>query len=520
MSFIEEVDRLSRSKCPVIGVETYEEERVIDSLSVYAKSMKRKLIVWDVSNGIVEFPKKPPVKAEDKVAQDPNAALEYCLNYGEPSVFLFKDINFCIKDHQIMRTIRNINYKFKVENKLLVFCCPQLEVPTELAKSINMLGLQLPSVGELANSFDNAIKTIEKSAKSDAETKKYFNKYVKPQLHLRDEMAYAALGLTTEEFENIIAQCIITGDFGLDAILREKKQTIQKSGVLEFYEALEDLSDIGGLNVLKEEILKYRGRFTKDAVKFGLEPPKGVLLVGPPGTGKSLSVKVIAKVLGLPLLRIDMSRIASKWYGETTGRLRLALKIAEAMSPCILWFDEVEKMFSTGEGEGHEETQRANSVWLTHFEECRAPIFNVATCNHTTVKPELMQRFERAFFLDLPDMSARKEIFAIHIAKTGRDPGKFNLDELALATEGFVGREIRVVVKEGLATAFYAEPRRDLLTEDMVAEALRMTPTSQQKEREITMLREWASTNAINASCRVNKRSVEKNDKQNFVSMR
>ena len=520
MSFIDEIDRLSRSKCPVIGVETYEEERVIESLSSYAKTAKRKLIVWDVSNGIVEFPKKPPVKAEEKVAQDPNVALEYCLNYAEPAMFLFKDINFCIKDHQIMRTIRNINHRFKVENKFLVFCCPQLEIPAELSKAITMVSLQLPSVGELAASFDNAIKTIERLSKSDPEVKKYFNKYVKPQLKLRDEMSYAALGLTTEEFENIIAQCIITGDFGLEAILREKKQTIQKSGVLEFYDALEDISDIGGLSVLKEEILKYRGRFTKEAVKFGIEPPKGVLLVGPPGTGKSLSVKVIAKVLGLPLLRIDMSRIASKWYGETTGRLRLALKIAEAMSPCILWFDEVEKMFSTGEGEGHEETQRANSVWLTHFEECRAPIFNVATCNHTTVKPELMQRFERAFFLDLPDMNARKEIFAIHIAKTGRDPRLFNLDELALATEGFVGREIRVVVKEGLASAFYSEKKRDLQTEDMVAEALRMTPTSKQKEREISMLREWASTNAINASCRLNNRTVESSSKQNFVSMR
>jgi len=520
LSFIDEIDRLSRSKCPVIGVETYEEERVIESLSSYAKAAKRKFIVWDVSNGIVEFPKKPPVKAEEKVAQDPNMALEYCLNYAEPSVFLFKDINFCIKDHQIMRTIRNINHRFKVENKFLVFCCPQLEIPAELSKAITMVTLQLPSVGELAASFDNAIKTIERLSKSDPEVKKYFNKYVKPQLKLRDEMSYAALGLTTEEFENIIAQCIITGDFGLEAILREKKQTIQKSGVLEFYDALEDISDIGGLSVLKEEILKYRGRFTKEAVKFGIEPPKGVLLVGPPGTGKSLSVKVIAKVLGLPLLRIDMSRIASKWYGETTGRLRLALKIAEAMSPCILWFDEVEKMFSTGEGEGHEETQRANSVWLTHFEECRAPIFNVATCNHTTVKPELMQRFERAFFLDLPDMNARKEIFAIHIAKTGRDPRLFNLDELALATEGFVGREIRVVVKEGLASAFYSEKKRDLQTEDMVAEALRMTPTSKQKEREISMLREWASTNAINASCRLNNRTVESSSKQNFVSMR
>ncbi|OYT75045.1 MAG: ATPase, partial [Armatimonadetes bacterium JP3_11] len=260
----------------------------------------------------------------------------------------------------------------------------------------------------------------------------------------------------------------------------------------------------GGLDLLKEWLRKRRASLSREAREFGLPAPKGVLLLGVQGTGKSLSAKAIANLWGLPMLRLDVGRVFGSLVGASEANMRAAIRTAEAVAPCILWIDELEKGFAGVQGSGVSDsgtTARVFATFLTWMQDKRAPVFVVATANDVSqLPPELLRkgRFDEIFFIDLPTLPEREQIFAIHLRKRKRDPAQYDLKTLARATEGFSGAEIEQVVIAGLFTAFDAG--RELTTEDMLDEVRHTVPLSVMMREEIEELRTWAQLRTRPAS--------------------
>lgn len=499
MNIAQEISTLTKARYPILWVETFEERRITQIIGEVAREQGKKLLCWASTTGLRGVDNKP---FGSENTEDPMNALETIWNISDGALVVLKDFHQYISDPLICRKLRDLHQGLKQSHVTMIITSPTTKIPLDLQKMITVLDLPLPNKEELGQILGSMISGLQTLAETDANAKLVMenveNRTANGGL---DPITQAGLGLTLDEYENVIAKCFVQHDLSIGTIIGEKHQIIKKSGVLEYQESLEGMQSVGGLEVLKGWVRSAKKRFTKKAEEYGLEKPKGILLIGPPGTGKSLSAKVTAQELQLPLLRLDMSSIASKWYGETTVNIKHALKLAEAVSPCVFWWDEIEKMLSTGGAgqEGHEETMRALSVLLTHFEECDKPILRVATCNNPkALKPELMQRFEKIFHIDLPNKNEREEIFRIHISKVKRDPAKYDLGDLARLTNGYVGREIRTIVKEALSSAFNED--RELEHHDLTCEIDRIKPMSKQKKAEILEMRDWALVNCINAS--------------------
>jgi len=501
---MKEIDKLKaelvllvKAKYPLIQIESFEEDRIISLLNDVAKETGREIYCWSITKGLVNKDKE-----SKGFKGDPVGILDHIekADSSEKAIYILKDYHKFIEDPVITRSLRDLHTTLKGETKTLVLSTPCGVIPRELEKSITILDLPYPGKEEFQETLKTAIEDLKNRSEYDKKLDEIVPFLSKQAESLSDKIIEAGLGLTFDEFENVVFKCISGHSFDLKTITGEKKQIIKKSGVLEYFEPSDGIGDIGGLNALKEWIRKAAKRFTPEAEAFGLEKPRGILLIGPPGTGKSLTAKAIALTLDQPLLKFDMAGLSSKYYGETGNNVKLALKLADAVAPDVLWIDEVEKSTSTGpSGEGHEETMRAIGTILTHFEESTAPVFRVATSNSPfSLKPELMQRFEKIFFVDLPSPHEREEIFAIHIKKVGRDPTKFDLSKLAAASKDFVGREIRTIIKEALANAF--DEGEELTTDHLLKEIKLVTPMAVQKKDEIERMREWSKINAIPAS--------------------
>jgi len=495
--FSDELQTLIMARYPLIWVQTYEETRLIAILSRIAAVRGKQLRAWTITEGIHD-----PMKGHraDPTTTDPMFALEAVNEQQTPTIYAFLDLHDHLtdpntKDGSIIRKLRDLHDRLKSSNTSLILVSPKAEIPMELEKSIALLSMPYPDETELRDLFDRLYEDLKFRAQAEPAAERTLQ-VLEPAFRTnRDALVQAGRGLTLDEYENVITKCKVEKNLTVEAILTEKEQIIKKAGILEYFRTDQTLDDVGGLDNLKDWIRKAGKRYSKEAIAYGLEPPRGVLLTGPPGTGKSLSAKAIAQVLKVPLLRMDMSKIASQWYGKSTENIAKALKLAEAVAPCVLWTDEIEKMMA---GE-HEETARMLSVWLTHFEECDAPILRLATSNRPmNLKPEFLQRFERSFFVDLPLPHERAEIFEIHLRKRKCDPARFDLPELARATDGFVGREIVNLIKECLTTAFYEE--RPLTTDDLVREAEGTICTSKQKDANIDALRAHVKDWAVPAS--------------------
>jgi len=509
--FEKQIEMHIKAKYPIILVESYEENRVITAAKNATKCDQLKemgVISWSVTRGLERISREgETMYTVQKDINDPIQLLNEIEKYIRPAIFVVKDIHPFLLDPSgaatLTRKIRDIYAVLKCSDidKVIIFVSPSMTIPCDLQKCIVVIDLPLPTKDELGEVLDAALTGIKKQGMTVDYIAGLVEKF-NEQLKDRDAILTAGLGLTLEEFENVVAKCFAAHCIDVKTINEEKKQIIRKSGILEYFEANETMDSVGGLDVLKEWIKRAKKRFGKKAEEFGLEPPKGILLIGPPGTGKTLSAKVIAHELRLPMVVLDMGELASKYYGETSNRVKQALKLATAISPCLLLFDECEKMFSTGgglTGEGHEETMRAIGTLLTDFEENTAPIVRVGTCNNPfNLKPEFMQRFDTIWFVDLPSTPERSEILSIQIKRVKRDPAKFDVSTLAIALDGFVGREIRNLIKEAMVVAF--DLNGDLTTDIIASEAGKITPTSKQKEEDIKKMREWASKNARNAS--------------------
>ena len=485
-----QLETLIRARYPIINVISWEEKRVEDAIRNIAKEKNKRVLVWTVTQGFAKQPGQP-----DNATRDPLAALNYVANSSEQAIFLLKDFHSFISDSNVTRRLRDLTPVLKNSFKNLVLLTPILKLPPDLEKEITVVDYGLPSFEELAVLLDNIITQVQD--KPDINTK------LKPAE--RESILKAAQGLTANEAENVFAKSLIEKHaFDIDVILTEKEQIIRKSGILEYYPANEAFSNVGGLNLLKEWMDKRTASFTDSAREFGLPEPKGILMLGVQGCGKSLSAKAIGAQWKLPLLRLDIGKVFAGVVGASEENMRKAIRVAESVAPCILWLDELEKGLAGTQSSGSTDggtTSRVFSTFLTWLQEKTVPVFVVATANQIEMlPPELLRkgRFDEIFFIDLPSKEERAEIFGIHLRKRKRDTSKFDLEALAEATPGFSGAEIEQLVVEGLFDAF--DQQRDVTTGDLLKAARSTVPLSMTMREKIASLRDWASTRARKAS--------------------
>ncbi len=536
-SFSEKVTTLVRARYPLVWLETYEETRAILLLEKVAREQGKKIAVWSVTSGLNTLDGTPV----GENTQDPIGVLTAIQDNKEQMIVVLKDLHKFLpeQDTVVYRKLRDLYDSLKATSKTIFILSPIVKIPAELSKSITVLTLQLPEKEELETTLngiiegfeelvkewmknatlwkgvEEKIKTIQETIKWDEINWKELQEEVKKKLTLdrikaqlsyngtKDAILRAGLGLTLTEYEDVLTKSLVEKhELDISIIISEKEQTIKKSGILEFYsmEKLSEMSEVGGLKSLKLWIQKRKQAYSQKAKAYGLKIPKGILLVGAPGTGKSLIAKVAAKYMQMPLIRLDMSELQSKYYGETNNKVKNALNLAEAVSPCVFWWDEIEKMFGTGTNT-HEVTMNVISTILTWMQELDKPVFIIATCNDPqALKPELMRagRFDEVFYVDLPNPTEREEIFRIHIQKTKRNPIDFRTTEFATITEGYSGAEIETCVQDALNNAFFEDLE---ITSDHIVKSIKSTiPLSKKRKDELDRLREWGITNAVSAN--------------------
>jgi ATP-dependent 26S proteasome regulatory subunit len=501
MNFQSEVETLIRARYPILYVISSEEMRVQNVVLEIAKKRQKKVFEWSYSTGIV--PAGTSIQSQkhrNTPTKDPLAALDQVIEQVEPAIFIFKDFHpFLTKNNfAIVRKLKEIALHLKNSFKTILLISPVLEIPTELEKEVTVLNYPLPAREDLSALLDKIIADVRqfKQVKIDLEDSG------------RERLLQAALGLTLGEAENVFAKIIVkderlSGD-DVNEVFAEKQQIIRKSGLLEYYSTDESFNHIGGLMVLKEWLSKRAVAFTVEARAFGLPAPKGILMLGVQGCGKSLCAKAVSTQWQLPLLRFDMGRMFGSLVGSSEENVRRAIAVAESVAPAILWVDEIDKAFAGSQGSGATDggtTARVFGTFLTWLSEKTAPVFVVATANDISqLPPELLRkgRLDEIFFVDLPSKQERAEIFRIHISKRGRDVNQFNFEPLAEGSKDFSGAEIEEAINSALYDAFYAQQQ---LTTDHVLTALSQTvPLAKTMDEQINRLRSWADGRARNAS--------------------
>jgi len=485
-----QLETLIRARYPLVYVVSWEERRVEDALRTISRERGKKLHIWTVTQGF-----GTSTGQRDNTTRDPLAALDHVINSPDQAIYLLKDFHSFISDFNVTRRLRDLTLALKNSFKNLIILSPVLKLPPELEKEITVVDYGLPSYEDLGRLLDDIIRSVKDTPGVDTD--------LEPQE--REHVLKAAQGLTAMETENVFAKSLVEKrTFDVDVILSEKEQIIRKSGILEYYPQNEAFKDIGGLDVLKEWMEKRTQSFTDKARDFGLPEPRGVLLLGVQGCGKSLSAKAIGALWRLPLLRLDIGKIFAGIVGASEENMRKAIRVAESVAPCVLWLDELEKGLSGTQSSGSTDggtTARVFSTFLTWLQEKTVPVFVVATANQVeALPPELLRkgRFDEIFFIDLPSKDERKDIFAIHIRKRKRDPLKFDVEALAEATPGYSGAEIEQAVIESLFNAF--DMGGDLTTDHILKAVRSSVPLSMTMREKIAYLRGWAETRARQAS--------------------
>lgn len=504
------LSNLLRARFPMIYVTSFEEDRVtryIKSVATDAKQVKfpREVFTWTQTNGLYN-------DTTGKSVGDttcPCKMLEYIRKYDKDAVFIIYDfhVNFGVKnrtpDYNAIRKIRDIipDLKLGTVRKTVFFVAPELLIPESLQKEITIFDFPLPNLKEIRAKFDSMLNQ---------------NKAVEANLteEEKDKLCKAALGLTLQEAESAFALAMVNDGKicikDLATILEEKVQVIKKTGILEFIPSEYTIKDIGGLDNLKNWLLKRNNSWSEQAKRYCIPAPKGVLVTGVPGCGKSLTAKAMSTIWQLPLLKLDFGKVFSGLVGSSEENMRRALATAEAVAPSILWIDEIEKGLSgIGSNGDSGVSSRIFGQFLTWMQEKEAPVFVIATANNiSNLPPELLRkgRFDEIFFVDLPTLSERKEIFKLHLEKRLKDKEvaseitsvKNLCGELAKMTEGFIGSEIEQVVVSALCDAFFEN--RPLQFEDLTKNIATTVPLSMTQREQILALRAWANVRAVSAT--------------------
>jgi len=494
--FVPQLELLIRARYPLIYLVTWEEQRLHDILESLAKNHGKQLVEWSIHRGLRRAG-GTRTAAELEPVKDPIKALDAIGKLVEPSLVVLKDFHPFLDDPAVVRAVRELGHQLKGSFTTIVFVSPTLKIPVELEKDVSVLDVPLPGFADLRGLLREIVQVIRA------------NNRVKIELTNQDAEALirAAQGLTLSEAENAFAKAIANdGKLAADDIalvLDEKKQILRKSGLIEYISTDETLGSVGGLEHLKAWLDRRAHAFTDEARQFGLPEPKGLLLLGVQGCGKSLTAKAIASRWRLPLLRLDMGRIFAGYIGSSEENVRKAIRIAEGVAPAVLWIDEIEKGLSGSDGGASDGgvTSRVFGALLTWMQEKTAPVFIVATANRIVdLPPELLRkgRFDEIFFIDLPSLRERADIFAIHLRRRGRELADFGIAELAQHSEGFSGAEIEQAVISGLYQAF--ETRGALTQAHLLAALAETRPLSTTMREDIDRLRAWAETRTRAAS--------------------
>jgi SpoVK/Ycf46/Vps4 family AAA+-type ATPase len=478
----DEIQMHYRSRYPLLYLITHEEDRTTGFVAEAARALGARLCAWPSVSGEKATLLSP--------SQDPLAALDAIAGAASPTLFILKDFHQHLRNPAVVRRLRDIAAGLPGKGQMAAVLSPVLEIPVELEKEIAILDVPLPGEDELTEIFHSVMVERQSIFPDD---------FVKMAVR-------AARGLTAEESHRAFLKALIVGGDhqlgNIDSIVEEKRRIIRKYEVLEFVETQEGVSSIGGLTELKRWLLAREQAFSEEARKFGLPSPKGLLLCGVQGCGKSLTARAVAQLWKLPLLRLDLGSMFSSNVTPEEG-LRRAIKVAQSLSPAVLWIDEIEKGFTgvaSNTGSDNAAT-RAFGMFITWMQEKKDPVFVVATANEVgSLPPELLRkgRFDDIFFIDLPDVHEREEILRIHLINRGRDPGGFGLPRLATMAEYLSGAELEQVVVAALFRAF--NEKREVTVVDFEKSIRETVPLYRTYEEKIKGLREWAKNRARQAT--------------------
>lgn len=466
---------------------------------------------WDVLNGFRNF--NADTMFDTNVEGDKNAVLGQCI--AEPMqllqnkeireatdetmhFFVFVNPMYWMEDPQVVQSIQQYAHILPATAVRIVLVTPNIPMTEVVASSVVTLFFQTPGHKELRSAFkavaDGVDDNIIKVPKSE-----------------HDRICFAGAGMTKEAFEMYASLAIVknavedsaepvTPDDIIEGLNKGKTDIINKNDLLELYHS-EDMEDVGGMEHLKEWVLKRKNCYTEEAAEFGIEPPKGMVFVGPPGTGKSLVAKAVSRVLGVPLIRLDFGRVFQALVGSSEERIRTALRMVESMAPCVLFCDEIDKGLGGMGGSGDSGTgSRVLGTFLTWLNDNKTPVFTMVTANNIdTLPPELLRRgrFDEIFATRLPGIAERKEILEIHLRKRGYDIADFDKKGIALfakESKGYVGSEIETAIKDALINAFDAD--EDVEMTHIQASLVEMTPLSKAYAYQIQMMVHWARENA------------------------
>ena len=472
-----------RAGYPGLAVVSSEEARAEGEIAAACTSLNRKLHAWSSTEGLVDT-------TEGRVTQcpDPLEALHLIdsmfASDNPRHVVLLRDLQLHLdqSDPMLVRRIKDILRIAKSNGHALILLGCRLKLPAELEHEITHIDFRLPDSAQLGTVLDGILKSAKLKA---------------PQEPAREAALQSALGLTTTEAENAFALSVVETN-GIDhkIIAREKARTLKRNGLIEVVAGTTSLNDIGGLGLLKEWLERRGGAFSASAKTYGLPAPKGLLIVGIPGTGKSLTAKATAGAFGLPLLRLDMGCVFGGIVGQSEANLRSVIQTAEAIAPCVLWIDEIEKGFSGSKSSGSTDggtSSRVFGSFLSWMQEKEKPVFVVATANDVSkLPPEFLRkgRFDEMFFVDLPDQLERAQIWDIVIKRYGRRPADYDTVVLSRACEQFTGAEIEAVFIDAMHEA-YADGKEPKVKDILVA--IKQTiPLAQLMDGQIASLRQWA----------------------------
>lgn len=489
---IETIESYITSGYPLLYLVSWEEERVESSLKLIGKKLfedSLNFYTWSCTDGMRG--EDGEVKDTDDVIQ----ALEKVIDNKETAFYLFKDLHFFLNNPRLIRKLKDFYQRLRGNTKTIFILSPILTLPNELEKEVTVIDVGLPDADEARMVFDSVLSSTSRKIQDS----------LAPELKEKSIRAILGLGATEMGLalrRTFIGREEIVENELLDALLEQKAQLIRKSGTLEFVRTRVALDSIGGLENLKEWLQIRALAFSPRAKEFGLDVPKGVLIMGISGCGKSLCAKAVATAWGLPLLRLDLNQVYSGAFGSPEEVFRRAIKTVEAASPCVLWIDEIEAGIArSGEKTSDSPASRIFGYFLTWMQEKEHPVFIAATANQIDLlPPEILRkgRFDEIFFVSLPSQKDRKEVFRIHLISRDKNPDSFDLDSLAKNTEGLTGAEIEQAVVSALFESF--SKQKDLDDKELIIAASSIVPLSTTMREDISKLERWASNRAIKAS--------------------
>jgi AAA+ superfamily predicted ATPase len=478
MSFDKELDMFLRARITLIVIVTTEEERLMKTLKALCERTGRLCIAWDSAD---HFQIVIGEGIQVPAAKDAMAALEQIDNSVNEAVFVLKDFHESWGQGPIKRKLRNLAQRLQFTKKSILVTSPAAKIPDELKDDAVLLDFLPPTAQELENVLNRLTRAPGVRVNLTAAG--------------REKLVHAAVGLTGAQAHRVFAKAIVgdgvLDDRDIDLVTEEKRQIIRENKALEFYAVTNTPEDVGGLDVLKEWLRLRERAFTQEARDYGLPFPKGIALIGIPGTGKSLTAKMIGGLWRLPLLRLDVASVYGSFMGESEERIRRALQLADTVAPCIVWIDEMEKALAHGDLDSGTSTRVFGTI-LTWMQEKTAACFVVATANDiSTLPPELLRkgRFDEIFFLDLPTAPEREAIFAVHLVKRQRVPTDFDVSRLARESENYVGAEIEQAIIDAMYVGFNAD--REFTTEDIAHALRRQIPLAVSQRETVTALRNW-----------------------------